>query len=521
MWTVTRIQIHQCLLLFLCAILSGGCDPDTGSKDLPPAFKAVPVEFVHKWNGETHPFTGAAVIDVNGDGKYEIFVGGGEGQSDALFSYRNGSLVNIEAGTGLSENAATHGITAIDMDADGDTDLLVARNDGVYIYLNDGGKFQKNKITVDLPKNSVPFAVAVSDIDHDGVGDLYISVFVDFPSFRSATYNDPDHAKANRLLLNNGDLTFTDITASSGTASKQNTFLSVFVDLDIDGWQDLVVSQNTGEVEIFRNMQDNTFKAIETITQFGFWMGLAAGDIDHDGDQDLFFTNVGGSIPEFLTRGDIRSDQRHTHEWVLLRNEGNFHFTNMTKAYNLTGEGFAWGPVFEDLDLDGNLDLLVAQNYIKWPLHKLFKLSGRTYLQTEENGKPVFQHAPSLMLVNKNFGQAPLIVDIDGDGRQDVVWVNMDGPLRAFLNTSTANFITIVLPDSVASLGTRVTVETEKGTIYTREVIAGLGMLTDQTPELSFGLGATDKVLRVKIHRPDGQIDVIPTPEINKKLIIK
>ncbi len=97
------------------------------------------------------------------------------------------------------------------------------------------------------------------------MADWYISVFVDFPSFRSATYNDPTHAKENRMLLNNGDLTFTDITESSGAASKQNTFLSVFADLDADGWQDLVVAQNTGEVEIFRK---KSVRPSETLNLF-------------------------------------------------------------------------------------------------------------------------------------------------------------------------------------------------------------------------------------------------------------
>lgn len=301
------------------------------------------MDFTHTWTKGTHPFTGAAVIDVEGDGTFEVFVGGGEGQGDALLSYRDGRLVNIEPGTGLSKSSTTYGSTAIDFDTDGDTDLLIAREDGIYLYLNDKGRFQERRIPVDLPADSVPFAVAVADIDHDGDGDLYISVFVNAKTFRSATFNDPTHAKPNRLFLNNGDLTFTDITESSGTASKQNTFLSVFVDLDSDGWQDLVVSQNTGAVEIVRNMKDRTFQPITVSSVFGFWMGLAIGDVDKDGDQDLFFTNVGTSIPRFLTTGNLRKDQRHTHDWMLLRNDGNFHFTDVTETYGLSGEGFAWG----------------------------------------------------------------------------------------------------------------------------------------------------------------------------------
>jgi enediyne biosynthesis protein E4 len=502
-------------------LLLSSCASGSATLSPPTPFTPVPVDFTHTWAKGTHPFTGAAVIDVDGDGTLEIFVGGGAGQPDALLSYRNGRLVNVEPDTGLSKDSTTYGCTAIDLDADGDTDLLVAREDGVFLYLNDSGRFQERRIPVDLPVDSVPFSVAVADIDHDGDGDLYVSVFVNAKTFRSATFNDPTHAKPNRMLLNNGDLTFTDITASSGTTSKQNTFLSVFVDLDSDGWQDLVVSQNTGAVEIFRNMKNRTFQPIALSTVFGFWMGLAVGDIDKDGDQDLFFTNVGRSIPLFLTTGDLRKDQRHTHDWMLLRNDGNFHFTDVTDAYGLSGEGFAWGAVFEDLNLDGQLDLLVAQNYIKWPVHKFLKLSGRTALQSTEFGMPVFQHSPALGLENPYFGQAPVIVDLNGDGKQDLLWLNIDGPARAFLNTTRANYLTIALPDTVAALGTRITIETDKGKSDTRAVIGTVGMLTDQSPEFSFGLSDHERVTRAVIQRPDGQTEVIEAPPINTKFRLR
>lgn len=496
-----------------CALQSTTLSPST-------SFTPVPVDFTHTWAKGTHPFTGAAVIDIDRDGQYEIFVGGGEGQRDALLSYRNGQLVNIENGTGLSNTSATYGSTAIDLDADGDSDLIIARENGLYLYLNDGGRFQERRIPVDLPADSVPFSVAVADIDHDGDGDLYVSIFVNAKTFRSATFNDPTHAKANRMLLNNGDLTFTDITELSGTASKQNTFLSAFVDLNSDRWQDLVVAQNTGAVEIFRNMKNRTFESVPTKSAFGFWMGLAIGDIDNDGDQDLFFTNVGKSIPLFLTSGDLRKDQRHTHGWMLLRNDGNFHFTDVTDEYGLAGEGFAWGAVFEDLNLDGHLDLFVAQNYIKWPVHQLLKLSGRTYLQTSTTSARTFQQAPTLGLENKHFGQSPVIVDLDGDGRQDLVWLNIDGPARAFLSTAPGNYVTMVVPDTVANIGTTITLETDRGRSYTRAVIGTVGMLTDQTPEFSFGLGHHEHVLRAVIQRPNGQTEVISAPPINRKTVI-
>jgi enediyne biosynthesis protein E4 len=512
--------VCQKVSLAICGLLLSGCTAWSDVLPPPTPFTPIPADFTHVWKKGFQPFTGAAAIDVDGDGKFEIFVGGGDGQRDALLSYRNGRLENIEPGTGLSNDHTTYGSTAIDMDADGDTDLLVARENGVSLYLNDRGRFLEKLLPVNLPKDSVPFSVAVADIDHDGDGDLYISVFVNAKTFRSATFNDPTHAKPNRMLLNNGDLTFTDITESSGTASKQNTFLSVFVDLDSDGWQDLVVSQNTGAVEIFRNMKDRTFQPVPTPTLFGFWMGVAVGDVDKDGDQDLFFTNVGTSIPLFLTKGDLRNDQRHTHGWMLLRNDGNFHFTDVTDAYGLSDEGFAWGAVFEDLNLDGQLDLLVAQNYIKWPIHKVLKLSGRTYLQSAQDTTRTFHHAPALGLENSYFGQSPLVVDLDGDGRQDLIWLNINGPIRAFRNTSLGNYITFVVPDTVAAIGTRISLETDRGTSYTRAVIGSVGTMTDQTPELSFGLGKLEHVRRVVIQRPNGQTEVISAPRINQKMVL-
>ena len=187
-----------------------------------------------------------------------------------LYRYRDNALVNIIDGTGLADDKVAHGANSIDLDDDGDTDLLLARNDGVFLYVNNGGVFSPREIPINSPADSEPLNVAVGDIDGDGDGDLYVSFFVDVSHFRSATYNDPSHAKTNILLRNDGDFNFTDITESSGTASKQNTFLAGFMDLNEDGWLDLVVAQNTGQVEFFRNRQDGTFDSVEVKTDGGF-----------------------------------------------------------------------------------------------------------------------------------------------------------------------------------------------------------------------------------------------------------
>jgi hypothetical protein len=483
--------------------------------DEPTRFVEVDIGFEHRWIHSVHPFLGAAVIDIDNDGRFEIFVGGGQDQPDALFAYRQGAFHNVIEGTGLSRTSATYGAKAIDMDADGDTDMVIARNDGVWLYTNDGhGHFAEQRIAVDLPPQSVPFDVAIGDVDRDGDADLYISVFVEFPSFMSATFNNPNHAKMNRLLLNRGDNTFDDVTETAGVGGAQNTFCAVFTDLDLDGWQDLVVAQNTWEVEIFRNLGDLRFEPVDVHTGYGFWMGAGVGDIDADGDQDLFFPNVGTSIPEFLTRGDIRDDQPHTHDWRLLRNDGGMRFADISVESGLDAQGFGWGGVFEDVNLDGRLDLFVAQNYIKWPLHKIFKLVGKAALQGADG---VFRDAPELGLENRHFGQSTLIVDFDGDGYQDFLWINIDGPLRAFRRQPGGDYLTVALEDSVENLGARIQIITENRQSYVREFVQGEGYMTDQSPDKTFAtLG--EAVREVVVAWPDGHVERVVAPGQNARI---
>lgn len=509
-------------LALLAGLAASGCvwiHPTEPHRQAPdslaqPRFEAVAVDFAHRWDHATaHHLTGAAVLDVDRDGREEIFVGGGAGQPDALLGLRDGRLVDQIGQTGLSSTVATYGSCASDLDADGDVDLLVARNDGVTLYVNQGGTFESRRLPVELPANSVPLAIAVSDIDHDGDGDLYVSVFVDFPHFVPATFNVPEHAKANRLLRNDGDLRFTDVTTPD-TASKQNTFTSLFVDLDGDRYQDLVIAQNTGQVEILRNRRDGGFEAVPFASGFGFWMGVAAGDYDADGDQDLFFTNVGDSFPAFVVKGDRHDDQPYNGGWLLLRNEGGFAFSDVTRESGLAGFGFAWGAVFEDMNLDGHLDLMASQNYVKWPVHRWFKFPGKLLLGTADG-----EFFTAGGAENPAFSNSPVIADLDGDGRPDLFWLNNDGASRAYLNRSEGHRVTVVMPDSVSSAGARVRLES-KAASYTREVASASGLGVDQSPELVFGLGPGTRADRLVISWADGRVSVIEAPPIDRPLRI-
>ncbi len=476
-------------------------------------FKEMTMNFTHEPAEGRFPFTGGAAIDIDGDGIMEIFVSGSRGQGGVILAYRDGKMIDITSETGLSIDEAAFGAVSIDIENDGDTDLVIAQQDGAWVYVNDNGKFTGTRIDADYPANSFSTAISLADLNGDDLPDLYVTNFVDGANFVTATFNDPDHAKANIMLLNNGNGTFQDVTGRTGTAGVQNSFLSVFVDLDNDGKQDLVVANNTGPLEIWKNNGDLDFQPIAYNPGLGYWMGLGVGDLDKDGDQDLFVSNIGSSIPEDLVRGDLREDQKLNLEWLILRNDGDMRFTDVTADYDLDGYGFAWGGVFEDLNLDGELDFMVAQNYIKWPGHNVNKLPNKAFLQLDQDNKKGFYHLDELGLNNPYYGQSPLIADVNGDGKPDVFWINMAGPVRGFLNQSNGQTVKVLVPDQAGYLGATLVLEMSKGNSYTKQIVAGVGMGTDQTPNVFFAIPAGETPKALQVTRLNGEKRTFTNPK--------
>ncbi len=458
--------------------------------------------FHHNWMPtKSHPLVASAAIDVDGDGKDEVFLGGSENQPDALIQWQQGELRDISMAWQLGDTSATYGALSIDIDNDADTDLITAGNNGVTIWINDQKKFKPIIVELPLTNDAVPVDLAVADFDNDSDLDIYVSMFVSPEKFRSPVFNDPDHAKSNLLLKNIGNLTFEYVTHKV-TAGLQNTFVSSFIDLDLDTHPDLVLAQNTGEIEILRNDGKGNFDRTEFSSGYGFWMGLAVGDYDADGDPDLFFSNIGNSIPEIFLKGDINAEQRLETEWLLLRNNGNFSFTNVTEITGLTGYGFSWGASFADFNLDGILDLSVAQNYVKWPVHKLFKLPGKSFLGKMKDTHSLVNFDQA---ANPAFGLQPLRVDINGDGRPDTVWVNLNSESVLQVNSEEDDFFAIRLPENLQSAGARIEFNHKDAPSFFNVIGQGLG--SDQTSLFTIGVGKNQlNSTSAKIHLRDGKI---------------
>ena len=254
-------------------------------------------------NRKNTPFAGSAVIYMNN--KEYVFVGMGEGQDDLLLEFKNNKLINKIANTNISSKEVTNAAASFDMNNNGKTDIIVARPSGVYIYINNGHmKFEKKKIYGPF-QNSEPLSIAIGDYNKNQLPDIYISRFIKAEKLLAFQFNNPSHIVTNILLENKGNLKFEDVTNKTGAAGYQNTFTSIFIDLG-SGQPDLLLANDTGKVELLKNNKGK-FISEKISDNNGFWMGIGVGDYNNDGFFDLFFTNVGNTLP-LTDSGGIRGN---------------------------------------------------------------------------------------------------------------------------------------------------------------------------------------------------------------------
>lgn len=497
-----------------------GAPPEQGQTDM--RFREVPTDFTHTSDFKAAlPFMALAAIDVNTDGVDEIFAGGGIGQQDALLRFEGNELHLVDYEPGIEKDAQdpTYGAVSIDATADGLPDLFVARYTGVYFYENNGNGFTGAKLDIPIDSVSMPLSIAAADLNQDGAVDLYLSNYIKPEYVEGETiFNDPNYGGANMLLLNNGDNTFADITEQAGIYHRHNSFISVFVDLNEDAHSDLVVAHDTGVPSVYRNNGDLTFTEMELPVTYSYPMGIAVGDYNSDGQLDLYFSNVGNTLPEAMLRGDLTEDQTLNTDYILLENKGNLMFEDVASDRNAAVYGFGWGVVAYDFNHDTLQDFLVAQNYIRFPgvrIPGLFELYPGRLLQQGPDGmfKPVEEMAG---LSNQFFGVNMVVTDFNQDGWPDVVLGNLDSKLRAFVQEpGSNNWLKVRVPDEPASVGAVVELELASGQSFVQQYYTSEGLGSDQGNEIFFGLGEETDVTEVSVRFQNGVLKTYPTPEVN------
>jgi hypothetical protein len=490
-------------------------------------FNEIPTAFTHVSDFVAAlPFMALSAIDVDNDGVDEIFVGGGIGQQDAILQYDGSALVNSDIGSGITKDNAdpTYGAMSIDATADGLADLFVARESGVYFYVNTGSGFSGGQVDFPLDKQSMPLSIAAGDINKDGHVDLYISNYIR-PEFveGETIFNDLKYGGISNLLLNNGDNTFTDITQAAGVHHQHNTFLAVFVDLNDDGHSELVIAHDTGVPSIYKNNGDLTFTDVPLPVTFSYPMGIAVSDINNDGKLDLYFTNAGPTLPSALLRGDLRDDQILNTDYILLENKGDLVFEDTAKERNAALYGFGWGLVSFDFNNDSLADYLFSQNYIRFPgaTSGLFDLYPGRLLEQKSDGQ--FEAVEKMAgIANENFGVNMVVTDFNQDGWPDVVLGNLGSELRAFVNNGGSNhWLKVRLADSPASLGAIVTVVTDTGKSFVNQVYTSEGLGSDQSHELFFGLGTTSAIKSLSVKYQNGTTKTIDNPSIDNLISVE
>jgi|GEM_PF-194868 len=476
-----------------------------------PKFSEVEIDFAHHYEKPTAIQTAAgAIVNVDGQGAEELFLGGGQGQDDKIFRFENGNFVDVTASTGFekTEEDATMSAISLDVDKDGDDDLIVTRSTNIWLYTNDGGKFTGQNLNAPIAKDTTPLSVAVADLNRDGHFDMYVSGYIRKELIEGLNiFNQEGYGGTSALLINNGDNTFKDMTKESGLFYKHNTFQAVFSDVDNDGNEDLVVAHDTGQVRTWKNLGNMKFENVTNPNSdvYSYPMGIGVTDYDNNGLVDFFFSNTGTTAPAFMASGDLRDDQTYYPKWLMFRNDGDFKFTDSAAETKVADYEFSWGAAFDDFNLDGRPDLVVSENYVDLPPHKVpfLRLPCRFMIQNE-NGEFAAIGAEA-GVVNKRYSIAPLTADFNLDGAPDLVHVNLAGKSKAFLSQNTTkNFVKVKLANTASSVGAMVKATLSDGRTLYRPFVKGEGLCSDSTPIITIGTGGAE-VTEIEVKYLDGR----------------
>jgi hypothetical protein len=469
---------------------------------------------------------GAALVDVDLDGDLDAYLvqaGDLAGPAETRPPnqlFRNdgaGRFADITDGSGAGDRGFGMGVACGDADQDGRVDLYVTNTGPNTLLVNlDGAHFADRTAAAGVGDPGFGSSAGFLDYDRDGDLDLFTLNYLHwsleteldcFNGYGSPDYCSPqtyDSPTAAVLYRNRGDGTFDDATALLGIDRSVGCGLGLASgDFNGDGREDIFVANDGTPSHLWVQQADGSFKdeaffagcAVDQDGRPKAGMGVAVGDLDEDGDLDLLICNLANQTDS------------------LYRNEGRaFRDSTAIAGLGMASRPFTrFGQGWVDFDHDGQLDL--------------YQANGRVNRQTRTYSEDPFAE-PSLLLrgdgerfaeVEPRGGTDPLLIatsraaafgDVNGDAAVDILVVNRDAPARLLINAvarpATSVVLSVVLEDGAPALGARVELTRAEKRLV-RDVRAAFSYQASNDPRVHVGLGGAQGVENVVVTWWDGR----------------
>jgi hypothetical protein len=496
---------------------------------------------------------GIAFFDYDQDGwldvfllngtRYEGFPAGHEPTNHLYHNNRDGTFTDVTEKAGLRHTGWAYGVAIGDYDNDGYDDLFLTYYGQNVLYHNNGdGTFTNVTEKAALGQKSTRYSSGCTfvDYDHDGRLDLFVSRYIDmdvatapvaganrFCSYQGVGVNcGPLGLKKDFCALyhNNGDGTFTDVTAKAGILIPGGRYGlgAVTFDYDNDGWPDLFVACDSTRNLLFRNNHDGTFTeramesgvAVNGDGQEQSNMGVGVGDYDGDGYLDLFLPHFSDDTP------------------ILYHNVKGEFFDDLTYAAGLAVNTryVCWGVDFVDLDNDGWLDIFHVTGTVYPEVEKTHPdYPYRTQRVVYRNlGDGTFEEVSDRCgpaVLERHASRGCAFGDFDNDGNIDILIMNSGEPPSLLRNSNHSgnHWLSVKLlgtRSNRSAIGARVTVMAG-GQRQIREVMSGSSYLSQSDLRQHFGLGAAAKVDQIEVRWPGGLLERAGSVEADQFLTLQ
>lgn len=483
---------------------------------------------------------GVAIFDYDGDGYPDIYFVNGAGMPSlsktgpeyANRLYRNNhnlTFTDVTEKAGVAGGGYGMGAAVGDFDNDGNPDLYVTNVNGNQLFRNNGdGTFTDVTAKAGVPGGSYrgkkmwSVGAAWVDYNNDGRLDLFVSNYCQWdPSTETPCFVNghrvscnPRYYKPlpNTLYRNNGDGTFTDVSAETGIADHPGRGMGVAIaDYDGDGFFDIFVANDDMPNQLFHNLGGKRFEEIADDAGVSLSEG---GNV---------VSGMGADFGDLLNRDlpDIWITAIEKQTFPLFKNLGHGQFADNTSMAGLgrsTAEMSGWSNAIADIDNDGWKDLFVARSNV---IDNVALFSPRRY----EEPNAVFRNlgngrfenvsasaGESFQIPAANRGAA--FGDFDNDGRVDFAVSALNGPARLFHNTTqNANhWILLKLTGTRSNrmgIGAKIRLTAAGGLVQYNHVATSTGYASSSDPRVHFGLGVARTVREIRISWPSGIVQIL------------